>query len=123
MSLTNPSVRQNSIAKEEERAENLEKYANYLIQTVIRHLISSEEVLYLHVFVEDTYESCVGPNDANLDTFTMMKWIERTHEDLNRQLDNLPRDIVRACEREGFKQEAKIIKNAQEAAKKVESLI
>ncbi|XP_020292521.1 cilia- and flagella-associated protein 100-like isoform X2 [Pseudomyrmex gracilis] len=109
---------ESSIAKEEERAENLEKYANYLIETVIRRLISSEEVLYLHVFVEDTYESCVGPNDANLDTFTMMKWIERTHEDLNRQLDNLPRDIVRACEKEGFKQEAKIIKNAQEAAKK-----
>lgn len=69
--------------------------------------------------MEDTYESCVGPNDANLDSFTMMKWIERTHEELNRQLDNLPRKIVLACEKEGFRQETKIIKEAENAARKV----
>lgn len=70
--------------------------------------------------MEDTYESCVGPNDANLDSFTMMKWIERIHEEFNRQLDNLPREIVRACEKEGFKQETKAIKEAENAARKVE---
>jgi len=69
--------------------------------------------------VEDTYESCVGPNDANLDSFSMMKWIERIHEELNRQLDNLPREIVRTCEKEGFRQETKAIKEAENAAKKV----
>lgn len=77
-------------------------------------------MLYLRVFVEDTYESCVGSNDANLDSFLMMKWIEKIHEDLNRQLDNLPRKVVRACEKEGFKQETKAIKEAENAAKKVE---
>lgn len=76
-------------------------------------------MLYLHVFVEDTYESCIRPNDANLDSFSMMKWIEKTHEELNLQLDNLPRDIVRICEREGFRQEMKIIKEAEDAARKV----
>lgn len=70
--------------------------------------------------MEDTYESCVGPNDANFDSFSMMKWIERIHEELNRQLDNLPRKIVLACEKEGFKQETKIIKEAENAARKVE---
>lgn len=97
----------------------LEKYADYLLRDVFRRLVCSEEVLYLHVFVEDAYESCIGPNDANLDSFSMMKWIEKTHEELNLQLDNLPREIVRICEREGFRQEMKIIKEAEDAAKKV----
>lgn len=103
----------------EDRAANLEKYFNYLLRNVFRHLVCSEEVLYLRVFVEDTYESCVGPNDANLDSFSMMKWIEKIHEELNRQLDNLPREIVRTCEKEGFRQETKAIKEAENAAKKV----
>jgi len=49
----------------------------------------------------------------------MMKWIEKIHENLNLQLDNLPREIVRACEREGFRQEMKAIKEAEDAARKV----
>lgn len=79
-------------------------------------------MLYLRVFVEDAYESCIGPNDANLDSFSMMKWIEKIHEELNLQLDNLPCEIVRACEREGFRQEMKAIKEAEDAARKVENL-
>lgn len=62
----------------------------------------------------------MGPNDANLDSFSMMKWIEKIHEEFNRQLDNLPREVVRACEKEGFRQETKAIKEAENAAKKVE---
>lgn len=69
--------------------------------------------------MEHTYESCVGPNDANLDIFTMMKWIERIHEELNLQLDNLPHDVVRACEREGFREEMKAMKEAEDAYRKV----
>ena len=53
----------------------------------------------------------------------MMKWIEKMHEKLNLQLDNLPREIVRACEREGFRQEMKVIKEAEDAAKKVNNLL
>ncbi|XP_024884861.1 cilia- and flagella-associated protein 100-like [Temnothorax curvispinosus] len=111
---------ENSIAKAESRAAKLEEYANYLLRDVFRRLVCSEEVLYLRVFVEDTYENCIGPNDANLDSFSMMKWIEKIYEELNLQLDNLPREIVRACEREGFRQEMKSIKEAEDAAKKFE---
>ncbi|XP_025996095.1 cilia- and flagella-associated protein 100 isoform X2 [Solenopsis invicta] len=111
---------ENSIIKAENRAANLEEYANYLLRDVFRRLVCSEEVLYLRVFVEDTYESCVGPNDANLDSFSMMKWIEKIHEEFNLQLDNLPREIVYACEREGFRQEMKAVKVAEDAARKFE---
>ncbi|KYM77055.1 Coiled-coil domain-containing protein 37 [Atta colombica] len=111
---------ENFIIEAENRAANLEEYANYLLQDVFRHLVCSKEVLYLRVFVEDAYESCIGPNDANLNSFSMMKWIEKMHEKLNLQLDNLPREIVRACEREGFRQEMKVIKEAEDAAKKFE---
>ncbi|EFN78819.1 Coiled-coil domain-containing protein 37 [Harpegnathos saltator] len=108
------------IAEAEDRAASLEEYADHLLRGVFRNLVCSEEVLYLRVFVEDTYEACVGPNDANLDSFSMMRWVERTHEELNLQLDNLPHRIVRACEREGFKQEMKATKEAEDAAKKFE---
>ncbi|XP_012529142.1 cilia- and flagella-associated protein 100 [Monomorium pharaonis] len=111
---------ENSITKAENRAANLEEYANYLLRDVFRRLVCSEEVLYLCVFVEDTYESCIGPNDANLDSFLMMKWIEKIHEELNLQLDNMPCKIVRTCEREGFRQEIKDIKDAEDAARKFE---
>lgn len=114
---------QNSIGETETRAAELEEYADYLLRDVFRHFVCSEQVLYLRVFVEDTYESCVGPNDANLDSFSMMKWIERIHEELNLQLDNLPREIVRRCEREGFRQETKAIKEAEDAARKVRSFL
>jgi hypothetical protein len=49
----------------------------------------------------------------------MMKWIEKIHEEFNLQLDNLPREIVYACEREGFRQEMKAVKVAEDAARKV----
>lgn len=104
----------------EDRAVNLEEYANYLLHNTFRCLVCSEQVLYLRVFIEDTYESCVGPNDTNLDSYSLMKWIDRTHEELNLQLDNMPHRVVRACEKKGFRQETKAIKEAENAAKKVE---
>lgn len=61
----------------------------------------------------------MAPNDANLDTFSMMKWIEKTHEELNLELDTLPPEVVQACEKEGFKQELKAMKETEDAAKKV----
>lgn len=97
----------------------MESYANELLETLFRDSVCSEEVLRLQVFVEDTYESCVAPNDANLDSFSMMKWIEKTHEELNLKLDTLPPEVVQACEKEGFKQELRAMKETEEAAKKV----
>ncbi|XP_057324313.1 uncharacterized protein LOC130666982 [Microplitis mediator] len=102
----------------EQRAANLKAYADYLLQQVFRELVCSESVLYLQVFIEDTYESCVGPNHAKLDGFTMMRTIEKIYESLNMTLDNLPADIVRQCEKEGFTQEIKIMREAEDAAQK-----
>ncbi|KOC69388.1 Coiled-coil domain-containing protein 37 [Habropoda laboriosa] len=111
---------QENIRKLENRAKDLENYANELLETVFRDSVCSEEVLRLQVFIEVAYESCVGPNEANLDSFSMMKWIEKTHEELNLELDTLPPGVVKACEKEGFKQELRAMKETEEAAKKFE---
>ncbi|XP_076235040.1 cilia- and flagella-associated protein 100 [Calliopsis andreniformis] len=111
---------QNAISKYETRAADLEMYANTLLEGVFRDAVCSDEVLRFQVFIENAYESCIGPNDANLDSFSMMKWIEKTHEELNLELDTLPPEVVQACEQEGFKQELKAMKETEEAAKKYE---
>lgn len=112
-------MKQGNINSAEERAVSLENYANYLLHGVFRDLVCSEPVLYLRVFIEDTYESCIAPNDSNLDTYSMMRSIERTYEELNMQLDNLPHEIVQVCEKEGFRQEMKAMRDAEDAARKV----
>ncbi|XP_012259009.2 cilia- and flagella-associated protein 100-like [Athalia rosae] len=104
---------------EESRAKSLEDYANYLLQGLFRELVCSETVLHLFVFVEDTYENCVAQNDANLDSYSMMKSIERVLEELNAQLDNLPVEVVLQCEKQGFRQEMKAMKDAEDAARKM----
>ncbi|XP_076391290.1 cilia- and flagella-associated protein 100 [Megachile rotundata] len=109
-----------SIEKLETRAIDLEQYANRLLRSVFREAVCSEEVLRLRVFIEDAYEACIGPNDANFDTFTMMKWIEKTHEELNLELDALPPEMVRTYEKEGFKQELRAMKETENAARKFE---
>ncbi|XP_063995870.1 centrosomal protein of 83 kDa-like isoform X2 [Diachasmimorpha longicaudata] len=109
---------QSHIELSEQRADKLEKYADYLLHRVFRELVCSESVLQLRVFIEDTYESCIGRNDASLDSYMMMRTIEKTYEYLNMALDNLPHDIVRQCEKEGFTQEMRTLREAQEAAKK-----
>lgn len=103
----------------EQRATKLEAYADYLLHEVFRELVCSESVLHLRVFIEDTYESCVGPNDASRDGYSMMREIEKTYESLNMSLDNLPQDIVKSCEKEGFTQEMRTIREAEDAARKV----
>lgn len=49
----------------------------------------------------------------------MMHLVEKSCEQLNMELDNLPREIVRACEKEGFRQETKAMRDAEDAARKV----
>nr|XP_031832991.1 uncharacterized protein LOC116427140 [Nomia melanderi] len=111
---------QADIEQLEARAADLEKYAGTLLEGAFREAVSSEEVLRFQVFIEDAFESCIGPNDANLDSFSMMKWIEKTHEELNLELDTLPPEVVQACEKEGFRQELKAIRETEEAARKFE---
>lgn len=103
----------------EQRATELETYADYLLHEVFREFVCSDSVLHLRVFIEDAYESCVGPNDANLDSYSMMRVIEKTYESLNMTLDSLPHEIVVICEKDGFTQEMKTMREAEDAARKV----
>ncbi|KAK0168716.1 hypothetical protein PV327_002490 [Microctonus hyperodae] len=111
---------QASIQVTEQRATELETYADYLLHEVFRELVCSDSVLHLRVFIEDAYESCVGPNDANLDSYSMMRVIEKTYESLNMTLDSLPREIVVICEKDGFTQEMRTMREAEDAARKFE---
>lgn len=64
---------------EEERAKYLEEFARNLIDNEFQQLIKSDDVLNLHVFVEDVYETRIGPNDANLSMLEMMTGIEERY--------------------------------------------
>ncbi|KZC05738.1 Coiled-coil domain-containing protein 37 [Dufourea novaeangliae] len=112
-----------AIYKLESRAEDLKSHANKLLGGAFREAVCAEEVLRFQVFIEDTFESCIGPNDANLDSFSMMKWIEKTHEDLNLELDTLRPEVVKACEKEGFRQELRAMRETEAAARKEDTLI
>ncbi|XP_043463991.1 uncharacterized protein LOC122499608 [Leptopilina heterotoma] len=109
---------EHSIKAAENCAADLERNANSLLHGVFCALVCSEDVLYLRVFIEDAYESCVSINDANLEAFTMMQSIEKAYEDISIELDNLPHRMVVACEKEGFRDEIKLLNEAKDAMKK-----
>lgn len=50
-----------------------------LIYTEFKQLIMADDILNMHVFVEDVYESRIGPNDANLNVLEMMRSIEKRY--------------------------------------------
>lgn len=90
-----------------------------LINGEFQNLISAEGVLNLYVFVEDVYENRVAPNDANLDVMDMMKGIEMLYRNYLLELDYLAEEKVHKAEMDCYREEARIMKIAQEAAKKV----
>lgn len=61
---------------EEERVVKLEALAHDLIFNHFKEIISSPDVLNLHCFVEDIYESVIEPNTANLNVHQMCSLIE-----------------------------------------------
>lgn len=71
---------------EEERALYLEQMAHELINGPFKELLIDEDVLNLHVFVEDVYETRIAQNDANLSMGEMIKAIENRYR--------LPANIV-----------------------------
>lgn len=117
------NILQKSIELEERRAQRLEKKASRLVQRQFRALICSEEALRVRVLIEEAYESCVGPNEAGLESLAMAQALESTYERLSADLDNLPRNLVIICERDGFKQEMRESREAEEAARKVYMMI
>ncbi|XP_022903092.1 coiled-coil domain-containing protein 38-like [Onthophagus taurus] len=104
---------------EEQRAKFLEELAMELINGEFRKLISDEEILNLYVFVEDVYEARVAPNDASLGVSDMMKAIEMKYRYYILQLDQLPEDKVRKAETECYHEEARVMKIAIDASRKV----
>ncbi|KAB0792878.1 hypothetical protein PPYR_12498 [Photinus pyralis] len=104
---------------EEERAKYLEELALELINGNFKELISNDEAINLHVFVEDVYENRIGMNDSNLTMKDMMKGIETGYRDYLLQLDRLPDDLVYKAEMSCYRKEEKTMLLAEEAAKKV----
>lgn len=90
-----------------------------LINGEFRKLTSDDEILNLYVYVEDVYENRVAPNDANLGMLEMMKGIETLYRNYLLELDYLPQDKVHKAETDCYWEEARVMRIAQEAAKKV----
>lgn len=104
---------------EETRATALQSLAMELINGEFQNLIAAEAVLNLYVFVEDVYEKRVAPNDANLGIMDMMKGVEILYRNYLLELDYLPEDRVHKAEMDVYVEEARIMKIAEEAARKV----
>jgi hypothetical protein len=71
------------------------------------------------VFVEDVYETRIGPNDANLTMSEMMKMIESKFREELISLDQMPSEQVAQLEISCYRQEAKMMKAAQQAARQL----
>lgn len=104
---------------EETRAEYLKQLANELIEGKFRQLVVDEDILNLQVFVEDVYETRIGPNDANLRVNDMMKLIEARFLSELMKLDKIPAEIVSKMEVSFYTEEARIVKVAEQAARKL----
>ncbi|KAJ8681565.1 hypothetical protein QAD02_017357 [Eretmocerus hayati] len=94
-----------SIEREEARAERLEARSAELVQRAFRALVCSERSLQAKVLLDDAYESCLGSNEAQLGPLGMARALESRYERLSAELDSLPRPLVLAAERQGFKQQ------------------
>ncbi|RZB39150.1 coiled-coil domain-containing protein 37 [Asbolus verrucosus] len=105
------------ISWEEERVEYLEEMALELINGEFKKLVIADDVLNLHVFVEDVYETHIGLNDANLNISKMMKMIESKFREELINLDQMPSEQVAQLESSCYREEAKMIKEAYKAAR------
>lgn len=107
------------IVWEEERAITLEALARELINGEFRRLICDGSILNLLVMVEDVYEARVAANDANLSAYEMMKAVEIKYREHLLKLDYMPYDKVHKAEMECYAEQAKIMKVAEDASRKV----
>ncbi|CAH1105930.1 unnamed protein product [Psylliodes chrysocephalus] len=111
-----------AIEWEENRVDELERMAMSLIYTEFKQLIMADDILNMHVFVEDVYESRIGPNDANLNVLEMMRSIEKRYRSEILLMDKIPHEIVHALEGSTFSEQSKVIKFAELAEKKFAEL-
>lgn len=89
------------------------------IDGTFRKLVSDDDVLKLHVFVEDVYEAAVGKNDSELTIQDMMIGIEQSYNNLVLKLDGLPQTIVKKAEKLRFTEQARLAKLCEETAQKI----
>lgn len=76
-------------------------------------------VLALHVWVEDVYESCVAPNDSQLTAYQMMCAVERAVATELLALDYLDQKHVKKARKAIYQKEKDNTKDADDAQKKV----
>lgn len=89
------------------------------IDGIFRKLVSDDEVLKLHVFVEDVYESTIGKNDSELTIYDMMVAIEQVYNNLVLKLDGLPQQIVKTAEKHRFAEQNRLAKLCEETTQKI----
>ncbi|KAF7279217.1 cilia- and flagella-associated protein 100-like [Rhynchophorus ferrugineus] len=105
------------ISWEEERAKYLEELALKLIGNEFKQLVMADDVLNLHVFVEDVYETRIGPNDANLSMAAMMRAIEAKYRNELLALDKVPAEQVALLESGCYAEQMMVMRLAEKAAK------
>ncbi|XP_050304576.1 cilia- and flagella-associated protein 100-like [Anthonomus grandis grandis] len=110
------------ISWEEERAKYLEELALKLIGNEFKKLVMDDEVLNLHVFVEEVYETRIGPNDANLCIDDMMKAIEARYRHELLALDKVPAEQVALLESGCYAEQMMVMRLAEKAAKQYAEL-
>ncbi|XP_060535394.1 cilia- and flagella-associated protein 100-like [Cylas formicarius] len=107
---------------EEDRAKYLEELALNLINNEFKKLIVDDEVLNLHVFVEDVYETRIGPNDANLSMVEMMNAVEAKYRSELLSLDMVPAEEVAVLEGSYYLEQMTVMRLAEKAAKQYQEL-
>ncbi|XP_066153929.1 cilia- and flagella-associated protein 100-like isoform X2 [Euwallacea fornicatus] len=113
---------ESDIKWEEERTKCLKELVFNLIENEFKGLIIDDEVLNLHVFLEEVYETCIGPNDANLSMSDMMKAIESRYRQELLALDKVPADQVALLESGCYAEQMMVMGLAEKAAKQYAEL-
>ncbi|CAH1155462.1 unnamed protein product [Phaedon cochleariae] len=113
---------EDGILWEERRADYLEHLAQRMLDKEFKELIMSDEALNLFCFVEDVYETRVGPNDANLNIIDMMRGIETKYHDELLNLDKVPRDQVALLSESSYEEQIRVMRLAEKASKQYAEL-
>ncbi|CAH2091273.1 unnamed protein product [Euphydryas editha] len=105
------------IAWNEHREIELKDVFFRILEDKIQYLVSSETVLQIFNNVEFTYEHVIATNDANLSSLDMTLSLEREYDNLMLDLSAFDLDVIKSIERETYENEAKEIKQAEDASK------
>ncbi|XP_041347544.1 cilia- and flagella-associated protein 100-like [Gigantopelta aegis] len=88
-----------AIAREEEKAADLQIKAKMFNYGEFKAEDQDKMLNALNKKVEEVYRSCIGDNEANINTLQMLTNIENRLEELFEQIETMPQDKVEAAER------------------------